>query len=474
MVELARPVARVEFGYAVVLISAFILPAWAGYRTWIPALAVAVALAAAHGAIAGLRPLMPVAIVGYIGAYLVAGVHSDPDTFSLIEAGKYFAPPVFALAIAWPAQDVKVRERLVLLVIAAVAIQVPVVLGEVIDILIRHGGDAVGYVDAISGMLGDQQGSPLAQVGLLVAVLLIAAAYVGKLSPALGSTGGVIAIGLGLLTSTRASYLLAPLGLLVLAATIWASRTRQHRASRMSPWFATTLVIVVVPVLFFGTQTLFPGANQGINSITGLITGLDRGDQQFDIERDLAATQAASGGSGGTATESEPVVEETPITVLPGRGRQIEIALELSVDDGPLVFLLGRGLGATRFKDQGLLSETGQTTDPVTRPEQNTNGVWLARTISETGYVGLLAFLGLLGYMVVLWWRNRDLLAEPSWDAALILALPAIAALTFASAGYNTILAIQPYAAVFWAFLGIAIAIDARSKTKPAARPVRT
>jgi hypothetical protein len=455
---LLRSVIRAEVGYALLLISAFVLPVWIEYRAWIPALALATGLAAAQGLLAGRRPVLPAAILAYLGAYLIAGLHSDPDTFSVIEAGKFFAPPIFALAVAWAAIESSTRRIIVILSIAAVAIQIPVVIGEVVDILIRYGRDGgLSWVDSISGMLGPQQGSPLTQVGIMIGILLIAAAYVGKLAPAIWIGGGLVTIGLGLLTSTRASYVFVPAALIVLAVTLWVASRRGARA-RLSPWIATVLSVGILPVLILGTAAVFEGANEGLNSVSALVTGLDRGDQQFEIERDLARSSSGRAATGRRSGDRER------LTVLPGRGRQLTLALELSDDEGPATLLLGRGIGSTRFKEQGVLSPTGATADPLRRPEQRTNGVWLARTISETGYVGLAAFLWLLGFLVWLWWRNVEIINEPSWDAAVIFSLPAIAALTLVSSAYNTILAIQPYATLFWALLGVAIAIDFRQR----------
>ena len=95
--SLSRAVVRVEVGYTVLLVTAFVLPRWIGFGAWIPALVLAFALAAGQGLLAGRRPFVPVALLAYLGIYAAAGLHSDPDTFSFIEAGKFFAPPVFAL-----------------------------------------------------------------------------------------------------------------------------------------------------------------------------------------------------------------------------------------------------------------------------------------------------------------------------------------------------------------------------------------
>lgn len=455
--------ARAEVGYGVLLVSAFVLPTFIGYRAWIPALALATGVAALHGALSGRKPVVPAVLLAYLVIYLIAGLHSDPDTFSVIEAGKYFAPPVFALAIAWAClESATTRLWIVAMGVVAVAIQVPVVVVQVFDLFATYGSAVTNQTDEIVGLLGPYQGAPLTQCGLVAAALLFSAGYVGWLRRPLAIAGGLVAVSIALLTSTRASYVFVPATLLTLAASVWIVRIR-GRSLPIRPLVAAALPVILLPILFFGTAALYPGANDSLNTVGGVSASLFEGDQQLAGASTGGGSQANGGSpeADTSANNPPPQQQQRPLTVLPGRARQLTLALELSVDEGPDVTLLGRGIGSTRFKNQGLLSATGQTSDLVTRPEQKTNSVWIARTISETGYLGLLGFFGLLAYMVVLFWRNIDLLSKRDADAAILLALPAVAALTLVSATYNTILAIQSYATLFWALLGVAIAIDA-------------
>jgi hypothetical protein len=258
---------------------------------------------------------------------------------------------------------------------------------------------------------------------------VLSAAYLRVLNPRWAAPAGLVLVFLGPVTSTRASYVFAPLALAALAALLWIA-ARQYRDKAVLT-LATALAVLVLPVMFVATGALYPGANKPVSSLDSVLQYL--------------------------GSQDDP--EST--TVLPGRGKQLTLALELSVAEGPDITLLGRGMGATRFKSESLLSRTGATTDPITREEQRTNGVWVPRAITETGFLGLLAFGGLLAYLVVVAWRNRSLLRSRTWDGVAILALPAIAALTLIGAFFNTILAIQPYATLFWSLLGVAIAIDA-------------
>ena len=172
-----------------------------------------------------------------------------------------------------------------------------------------------------------------------------------------------------------------------------------------------------------------------------------------------------TGDSGGN-TGSEPGSPYVaPTTILPGRSAQIDLAFELTTEEDAATAVLGNGVGSTRFKEQSLLDDTGTTTDPITRDEQQVNGIWFPRVLTETGFLGALAFALLIAYMCILSWRNRAAIAARTGDGALILALPGIAGLTLLGAFFNTVLAIQPYASIFWPLLGLAIAIDYERRT---------
>lgn len=477
---LLRAAARVETGYALLLVSAFVLPHWIGYRAWIPALALAIALAVGHGLLASRRPILPVALAAYFVVYAVVAVHSDPDTFSVIEAGKFFAPPALALAVAWSAHDPAIRQRLVLLSIAAVALQVPVVLAQAVDNLADFGRDAIEGVDSITGLLGPDHPGTVAQSGLFAGFVVLAAGFVWLLRLRWAVAAALVLIFLTVLTSTRAGYLFAPVGLGAIAIALWLAGRRE--AVRANVRLLTLLAVLILPVLVITQGALYPGANTPVTSFDSLTSYLKGSlDESAYTARPGGAgsgggarigSRAEAGGGGGARGKGRPGVQGvrgSPCwrkTCLPGRGRQLSLALELSVEDSVDVALLGRGIGASRFKDQSLLSPTGATADPISREEQRTNGVWVPRVITETGFLGLLAFGSLIAYMIALAWRNRLQLRSSTWDGAVILALPGIAALTLASAFYNTVLAIQPYATLFWPLLGVAIAIDAERRDR--------
>ena len=436
LTRMSTTVLRVEVGYAILLVSAFVLPHWIGFDAWIPALAVAIGLACLHGLIAGRVPVLAPVLIAYLAVYVIAALHSDRDTFSWVEAGKYLAPPVLALAIAWACTgEPDSRRRIAVLAFVAVAIQLPVVFEQVISTLIDVGRDqAIFWVDTMVGLLGEGAPGTLTQVTLFAAVVLLACAYLEVVPARPAMVVALLFVSVGALSSTRASYAFAPLALGCLAAALWLTVSK----SRPKPVLvlAAVLPFLVVPVLVGITQGLYPGANAPIESVE-------------DLARNLESNQATDRGESAD-----------PEVALPGRGKQLTIAVDLATGGGVDDAFVGRGIGITRIKEAGLTG-TGEVTSQLTREEQQTNATWIPRTLIETGFLGLLAFAGLLAYMVLLFWRNRDLAETRSLDGAMILAVPGIAALTFAGGFFNTILVVQPYATLFWALLGVALAIDA-------------
>jgi hypothetical protein len=466
---IARTIGPAEVGYALLLLSAFVLPNWFGYPFWVPALALATALAIIHGWRSGRRPLIPLALVLYLGAYAIAGLHSNPATFSIIEAGKYFGPPIFCLAIAWAAQGYVTRRNLVLLGLGAVILQVPIVVYQAADAVISLGRNAGQRVDSVAGLLSPEQVNAVGLVGLLAAVLTFTAGALGRLRLRWAVPATIVLLLLSILSSTRGSYAFAPAAFLAIAAALAAGAGRITRPAIT----AAASAIVVVPILYFGIQTLYPGANAALQKSQGLSVGEQykwQGVPTGAVPTAHPNKGPAPGGQAGAhqgAPNTAATRSSTPQshTQLPGRLQQLRIALRLSVRSGPLVAILGRGIGDTRFKGNSLVSSTPFSTNALTRPDQRTNGLWVPRILSETGYLGVLAFCGLSVYLLVLWWRNRRTEAMGGWDAAVVYALPGCAAITFLGGFYTTILVNQPYATLYWGFVGVAIAIDASNRS---------
>ena len=451
---------RVEVGYAALLVSAFVLPHWMSFRAWVPCLALAIALAVGH-AVSKRNPLtIPWPIAAYLAVYAAAAIHGLGGQLNPIDAGRYFAPPLLALAFAWASTDARTRSRLVLLALAAVAVQIPVALGQTVNLVADLGEAAVTGVDSVAGLLGSEQAGTLGICGLFAAALAIAAGYLGAIRLSWGLVLGLALVSLSLWSSTRISYAFAPLTLAAVGLSAVALGRRLFPKRTLVT--AAAVTVLAAPLLYLGMDALYPGANQDFANVSAL-------ESQLRLDQERAAENEANDGR-----RDPPQVDESSVTatytLLPNRGRQLELALRYSSREGLPTMLLGRGLGATTYKDEGVLDATGSTADELTSRVQQTRGIWIARVISEAGYVGLLAFFGLLTYMVAIAWRNRALLPLRNWDGVVVLALPALALVTLMAAFYMPALTSQPFASLVWPLIGVGIAIDAgRRRTSPPA-----
>ena len=90
--------------------------------------------------------------------------------------------------------------------------------------------------------------------------------------------------------------------------------------------------------------------------------------------------------------------------------------------------------------------------------------------MTETGWLGVAAFLALLGWLALLG-RRLCRSDEATEDRVLGVALIGVAALTGATAVYGTFPTIAGYAVFFWPIVGLAISADrdGRRRTKAAA-----
>jgi MFS family permease len=158
-------------------------------------------------------------------------------------------------------------------------------------------------------------------------------------------------------------------------------------------------------------------------------------------------------------------VEQVPAAdLLPGRIAQLKLAAQISVRDGLAIAVIGRGPGSSEpakpyYRD----------THSIPRP-QRTGSTWFGKLLTETGWLGVAAFLALLAWLVLLG-RRLCRSTEASEDRVLGIALIGVAALTGATAVYGTFPSLPGYAVLFWAMVGLAIsaARDGRRRANVAA-----
>jgi hypothetical protein len=318
--------------------------------------------------------------------------------------------------------------------------QIPVTLGQTIRAIAvygRHGSVA----DGVTGALGASQAGIVTLVALAAATLVLA----GWLLEAIGSAAAAITatglVAVGTLTSTRvASVFLVVAGGAVVLATI-ALRV-EGRPSGHTFAVACLALLALSGCVYGATRAIYPDAFVGALSSQNLST------------------------IGAVPSQLPPTGVSAP-ALLPGRLFQLKLALRLSVESGVAVGALGRGLGS---------AEPGASRYPSASAiprSQRTATTWLGKILTETGWLGIGAFFGLLGWLVLLGRRLARRPGAERVDRVLAVSLPGIAALTAAGAAYATILSVRGYATVFWVLVGVAISAAYSPSTLPCAIDAR-
>ncbi len=163
-------------------------------------------------------------------------------------------------------------------------------------------------------------------------------------------------------------------------------------------------------------------------------------------------------------TSQAPAPSPVGVQLLPGRFVQLKLALNLSARGGLWNAVLGRGPGATKLDPAYHLAQF------VPEP-QRTGSTWIGVLLTETGWLGLSAFIVLLGWLVLLGRRLWNFSAPGGPDRLLGAALPGLVALTAVGAAFTTILDVRGYSLVFWLLVGVAISAARELGVFKLARP---
>ncbi|HWQ02212.1 MAG TPA: hypothetical protein VN449_08880 [Gaiellaceae bacterium] len=412
---------------ALLLASVLLFPAAAGNKAWPPALALLAVYASVQIVRRRRLPPTPLAIIGYTAVCVLAVIHGGID--ARIEVWRYFAGPLTALAVATVVVTARQRLRVLIVFVALVLLQIPVAVGQMVDKLVTYGRHP-DLGDFVYGTLGRDHAGILTLVTVAAAAIVLA----GWLCDAL-STWTVVVLEAGLLSlavfsATRA----APAFIVFTCVAMLAAIALHGREPALRRLIAAALASVVAGLVVLGLiVTIYPNAFRGAFS-----------SQEHTI---LGQSSTPPGGSG----RSSPDLAHTITPLLPGRVAQMRLAARLSVHSGAAVAVFGRGLG--RSEVRVLYTEASQIPPP-----RRTATTWIGKALTETGWLGLIAFAGLICWLVVLGWRLWGRPVAPLADRVMGAALPGIAALTAAGAAYATILSVRGYSTVFWVLVGVAIA----------------
>jgi len=416
---------------ALLLVGALWLPAMGGNSVWLAGLAVVLMLATVRLVRRRSAPPAPLFFVAFVTVYVLAALHGWSGGGS--DVARYFLRPALAVAVAVLVVTPRDRLRVLLLICAVVALEVPVTAAQAIANLIRYGREATVGADSVTGTLGVGQAGVVTLVAVLVAVLAVGAALARTIRPTTALAVAAACCSVGVFSATRAVIAFVPVAMVGMALALLAY-------GRDRPRLRALLVIAVAsvaaaPVFYAGTIALYPDAFLGaISSQTA----------------DFLVGPAPGSGAGDADSNAASTPQPQGAALLPGRLVQLRLAVRLSHEEGPAVALLGRGPGAAEQDPSYVTSES------IPLP-QRTGTTWIGRTLTETGWLGLGAFVALLGWLALLGRKLWQSAAVGSADRAFAAALPGIAALTAVGATFTTILDVRGYSALFWVVVGLAI-----------------
>jgi hypothetical protein len=414
---------RIELLFVGLYAVAFIGPAYLGNSAWPPVVTLVVLYIAGRELLRGGTPVLSWFLFFYSAVYALALIHGSWNPATIPAIRGIVTPALLAMATASVARDERTRRHLLLLLVPFVALQLPVALLQSLKGIGTYGQSGFEqFGDFVTGTLGSSASGTLTLVTVATATILFAAALERVWKPRLLALAAIVIAAAGVLSVARAVFIFVPVAA---ATTLLASAVLRKRSVGMRR-IATvaTLIVVATPAAVLAMSAIYPGVTRDINSVE-------------KIREYLFLPQSGPN---------------------PERAGQLQIAVNAVKEGGAGAVLLGEGLGETWLSsDSHIVASTD--TPVVLKPEQFTNSVWTPRMLVESGLLGVLAFLALLAYVLSIARRGAKRAAPRSWDSAIVLALPGLAALTFVGSFYQTVLDLPPYATIFWVMLGLGLAL---------------
>jgi hypothetical protein len=423
-----------EWLVAALLVSAFYLAPVADGLPWAMSL---VATCVAGAALVAWRPRtirrLPLPIVAYTGVFALSGIVAGLGGGS--DLARYLLRPAAIGALSLFLLSVESRRRAVLLLLALALPQVLVTAWQALDARLDYGSAAAVAADRVTGTFGDYGGGPGTLVALTGACLVVGLSLAGRLAGRWAAGLGVALLTVPIFTATRAAVVFIPVTAVALVAGAALILRRQVPARTISVVLAGAAL--AVPATYLGTEAIYPNAFVGVfNNQNSLFLGAGSPVDPADVR----SGQGDRVTPGGSPAQPDPELLRG-VAVLPGRLTQMKTAARISTEESPRVLLFGRGFGTAAVPEDA--------TPATVVPEARQTGVtWIGKILTETGWLGLAAFLALLGWLA--WLGIRIARAHATGvDRALGFALPGMAALTLAGAGYTTVLDVRPYSAAF-------------------------
>ena len=372
LVEHLRPISVGEWLLALALVLGVWLPGIGGGGAWIVPVAAIVVLAAVSCVRERRLPRLSRFFVAYVVAATATGLHGS--NLNANDVARPLLHSLSALGVAVLITTSRQRARVMALITAVAAVEVPVTAAQALDNVIRLGSHATAAVDSVTGTLGAGQAGVVTLLSLLAAAVLLGAWLVG-FPGRLALPMVVLLVGVGVFSATRAVVVLAPFTALALGVQLGWSRPPRLVRRRVVGVVASGLL--AIPVLYWATNVLYPGAFIGVVS-----------SQEAAVLGGAAAQGIVAPGS---VTDSSAA--PSGAALLPGRFVQLRLAVRLSHEHGLSTFIVGQGFGSS------VLDPSIPVAQLVPLP-QRTGSTGLGRTLTETGWLGVLAFVALLLWLL--------------------------------------------------------------------------
>lgn len=438
-----------------------------GGEAWVAVVALLIVFAAVqvvrHPRSLALSPLL----LAYVGVYALSGIHGGLRSGS--EIVHYFLRPLVPMVVATVVATAAGRRRILVGLAVLVLLEVPMTIVQTVRNFVDFGRHASTVADSVTGALGGSQAGVVTLVAVAVAAV-VAGAWLTTTVRTRWAVALVAAlVSVGVFSSTRAVpvfVVAAALGIAVVTLASGVSRPSVRRVGAIA-----VASLAAAALAYGGTRAIYPGAYYAMFSSqeTSVLGGaaaegiqppvVAKSTGQKATVRPAApsapSTSAPAGPASAPPSKSAPAgpappARPTGVELLPGRIAQMRLALRLSLHAPWAVALLGRGLGASVLDPGYALAQD------VPEP-QRTGSTWIGALLTETGWLGVAAFAGLLLWLCAIGLRLQRAPAATAVDRSLGAALPGLAALTAVGAAFTTILDVRAYSLVFWVLIGIAL-----------------
>lgn len=364
-------------------------------------------------------------VAAFVAVMVVTAAAGDVSEETINGLGKHLTPVVLLAAAAVTLHRLTLRWWLIVSLLGVGLVEMGVAIGQAIV----HEVDIL-TVDLVTGTFGTTKTGYISVFMTGVALLCVALALELPRRNILYLAIAAVFPLVGVIASGRAVIFLAPIaaGALLLADAF----SRRPFSDPRRTLIILGAAIAFMPFLGVALELAYPGSTDRIRS----------------PERIIEYIQEEEEGGAGIR-----------------QGAQLTKAIEHSLEEGPKTALLGAGVGTTE-PGSAAGSEPVFDDEGTPRSRMEFNSVWAPRLIIESGLIGFIAWLSIVGWSVWLAERARSAVSRGGLNAAIVRAMPGLAGLALLASFYNAGPVAPPLELLFWIPLGICLRFVALADRK--------